>query len=163
MPHVRSSVIASFVEHPGYKNFQMYSVLILLFDFVLPLLTQILDIKVICSWNFGCSSKEAVMLLLSWSTLYIAFPNCIVSWFYFFYFDLPLFTQSASLKVISSGTFCSSFVEHPVYNIFKVYSVLILVVLLWFATVYPRCMCKTHLFWKFWVLHERSSDIFSFV
>ena len=57
----------------------------------------------------------------------------------------------------------ASFMEYPIYNIFKMYTVLILVVLFWFASIYPNCMRKTHLFWNFWVLRERSRDICSLV
>ena len=56
----------------------------------------------------------------------------------------------------------ASFAEHPVYSIFEMYSVLILVVLFWFATIYPKYTHKSHFFLKFQVLHERSSDIISF-
>ena len=40
-----------------------------LFYFDLPLLTQRVCLKVIYSWRFRCSTKEAVLWLLSWSTL----------------------------------------------------------------------------------------------
>ena len=43
------------------------------------------------------------------------------------------------------------------------YSVLILVFLFWFATIYPKCMYKRHLFLKFQVLCEEITDIASFV
>ena len=36
----KSSDISSFVEHPAYNIFKMYSVLILVFYFDLPLFTQ---------------------------------------------------------------------------------------------------------------------------
>ena len=42
------------------------------------------------------------------------------------------------------------------------YSVLILVILFWLATIYPKCMYKSNFFLKFWVLRERSSNIISF-
>ena len=35
--------------------------------------------------------------------------------------------------------------EHPVYTIFKMYSVLIVVVLLSIAFIYPKCMYKKRL------------------
>ena len=76
-----SSFIASFVGHPVCSNFRMYSVLILVFFYFNVLqLIQSACVKVNFSWNFRCSAKEAVILLLSWSTLYIVFPKCIVSW-----------------------------------------------------------------------------------
>ena len=55
----------------------------------------------------------------------------------------------------------ASFFEHPAYSIFKMYNILILVFLFWFTTIHPKCFCKIHLFLKFWVFHERSSDIFT--
>ena len=42
-----------------------------------------------------------------------------------------------------------SFVDHLAYSIFKMYSFLILVVLCLFATIYPKCMFKSHLFSRF--------------
>ena len=61
------------------------------------------------SWNFRCSTKETVLLLRSWSTLYIKFLNCKVSWFYFFFnFNLLLLNQIASAKIDFSENFrCS--------------------------------------------------------
>ena len=99
-----------------------------------------------------------------------------------FYFDLPTFAQNLCIKSIYSRDFwCSakqavillllregscfiaSFVEHPIYSDFKMYSVLILVVLFWFIDIYPKCVKKKHLFSKFQVLHKGSRDIASFV
>ena len=48
------------------------------FYFNFSLFTQNACMKVIYSWNFRCSPKEAVILLLSWSTLYIAILKSIV-------------------------------------------------------------------------------------
>ena len=48
------------------------------FNFNFSLFTQNACMKVIYSWNFRCSPKEAVILLLSWSTLYIAILKSIV-------------------------------------------------------------------------------------
>ena len=76
--HERSSVIASFMEHPVCSNFKMYSELILFFYFDFPLFTQNASAKVIYSWNFKCSPKEAVILLLPWSSQYIAAWKSIV-------------------------------------------------------------------------------------
>ena len=70
--------------------------------------TQSACIKAISSWNFRCSWKEAVLLLLSWSTLYVAISKCIVSWFYFVYFGLPLLNESASAKFNFSWNFRGS-------------------------------------------------------
>ena len=47
------------------------------------------------------------------------------------------------------------------YSNFKMYSTLILVFLFWFATIYPKCFCKSKFLLKFLVLHRRSSDIAS--
>ena len=90
----RTNVIASFPEHLIYSNFEMFSVLALgvllwfdfpdtlyaaiskstvcwsyFFHFDFPLFTQNDSITVIYSWNFKCSLKEAVILLLSRRTL----------------------------------------------------------------------------------------------
>ena len=54
-------------------------------------------------------------------------------------------------------------VEHPVYSISEMYSILILVFWFWFATIYPKCMYKSHLFLKSQVLREGSTFIASFV
>ena len=35
--------------------------------------------------KFSCSGKGAVLLHLSWSTLYVAVSKCIVCWFYFIF------------------------------------------------------------------------------
>ena len=43
----------------------------------------------------------------------------------------------------------TSFVENPVYSISKMYTVLILVILFWFVTIYPKSISKRHLFSKF--------------
>ena len=93
-----SSVIASFVEHPVFSNFKMYSVLRLVFYF-----------------NFATIN-----------------PNCMCK--------SPLFLKFQVLREGSS--FTASFVEHPVCSNFKIYSVLILVFLYWFATINPKYMCK---------------------
>ena len=47
--------------------------------FALSRLNQSECVKVFFSGNFRCSAKGAVILLLSWSTLYIEFSKCIVS------------------------------------------------------------------------------------
>ena len=51
------------------------------------------------------------------------------------------------LRERSSDT--DSFVEFPVYSNFKLYSVLILVLVFWFATIHPTWMCKGKFFLKF--------------
>ena len=47
------------------------------FYFLLPRFTQNTSAKAIFSWNSRRSAKEAVILLLSWSALSIAFSKCI--------------------------------------------------------------------------------------
>ena len=102
--------------------------------------------------------EGTVILLRSWSTLYIAFAKCIVSWFQFFYFDLPLLTQSAFGKVKFFWTSRCSGKKAVIslrswsalYIAFSKCSVLIVVVLSWFAVIYPKCMYKRHLL--FWII-----------
>ena len=67
--------------------------------------------KVTFSWNFRCSTKEAVLLLRLWSTVYIVFSKCKLSWFYLSYFTLTLLTESAYVKVICSWNLRSSVKE----------------------------------------------------
>ena len=57
----------------------------------------------------------------------------------------------------------ASFVEHLVYSISKMYSVLNLVFWFWFVTIYAKSIYKSHLFLKFQVLREGSIAIASFV
>ena len=65
-----------------------------LFYFDLSLFTQSACVKGIYSPIYRCSMKEAVILLLSWSTWYIAFSKCIMP-------DLSFFILNChySLKV----------------------------------------------------------------
>ena len=57
----------------------------------------------------------------------------------------------------------ASFVKYPVYSTFQMYSVLILDFLVSFATVYPKCILKSHFFLESQVLRQRNSDISPFV
>ena len=117
--------------------------------FNLPLFTQSVCVKRIYSRNFGCSAKEALILLLSQSTLDIVFPKCIVLtlvfWFWFVtiypktMYKIHLFLKFQVLREGSSDI--ASFVEHPVYSISKMHSVLVLVFLFWFTTIHPKSMC----------------------
>ena len=75
----------------------------------------------------------------------------------YFYFDLLLITQSEFIKADFSWNFRCA-VKEPVllllswstlFSNFKIYSVLILIFLFWFPTVYPNCTYKSHLFFKF--------------
>ena len=107
--HERSSVIASFMEHPICSNFKMYGELILFFYFDFTLFTQNASVKVIYSWNFKCSPKEAVILLLSWSSLYIAAWNSICPNSSFIYFVFSRLNQSECVKVFfSESSKCSA-------------------------------------------------------
>ena len=85
---------------------------------------------------------------------------------------MALFTQIALMKVIYSRIFRSSFkikailapfVEHSVSSNLKEEKLLNVVCWFWFVKNYPTCTCKRCLFLKFQVLHERSSDIASFL
>ena len=51
-----------------------------------PIFIQNVSVKIISSWNFRCSPKGAVILLLLRSTLYIAVWKGIMSLIYFFLF-----------------------------------------------------------------------------
>ena len=96
----------------------------------LPLLIQIVCVKGNFLKNLSYSAKGAVILLFSWSSLYIEHWKCVVSWCWFFHVDFPLITGRACVKFIFYWKFrCSaketvlfSFMEHPVCNNFKMYS-----------------------------------------
>ena len=139
----RKNDIASFVEHPAYSNFKMYTALILFFYFNFPLFTQNSSLKVIYSWNFTWSVKGAVILLRSWSTLHTEHPVCsilkiysaliLVFWFWFATICSKCMYKShlfLKFQVLHEGSsFIASFVADPVSSSFKMYSVLILVFL----------------------------------
>ena len=57
----------------------------------------------------------------------------------------------------------ASFVERPLYSIFQMYSLLNLLFFFGFATIHPRCFCNSQLFFKFYLLRKRSSNISSFL
>ena len=95
----RTNVFVSFPKYPVYIDFEMFSALILgfLFWFDLPEhpvynnFNNCNNLFMFCraspkwmyriqfSWNFRCSGKEAVILLRSWSDLYIAISKHLVS------------------------------------------------------------------------------------
>ena len=117
----KSSDIASFVEHSVYNIFKMYCALIL----VVLLWFATIHPKCMCKTHLflkilGAPAKETVTFFLLWISLYIGFSNCIVSLFWFFYFALLVFTQSACVKVFFSWTFRCSVKEAmnnlPSYN-----------------------------------------------
>ena len=151
-----------------------------MFYFDLPTFAQNVFIKSIYSRDFWCSAKEAViLLLLRQGSCFIAsfaeHPICSNSKMYsvlilvvlFWFIDIypkcvkkkHLFSQ---FQVLHKGSRdIASFVEHPVSSNFKMYSVLILVVLFWSTNICPKCVYKKHLFSRFLVLCKRSSDITS--
>ena len=100
-----------------------------------------------------CSSFKMYSILILVSPLWFAAsnPKCIC--------NSRLFLNFQVLREGSS--FVASFVEHPVCSNFKMYSVLILVVLFWFTNICPKFVYKKHLFSRFLVLCKRSSDITS--
>ena len=114
-------------------------------------------IKVIYSWSFRCSAKETVLLLLSWSTLYVAISKCIASWF-FSYLNLLQLIQSACVKVNFPLNFRCSTKEAAILllswsNLYIAFARCIgswfCFVLFWFAIIHPKCMCKSHFFKNF--------------
>ena len=84
--HEGSNVAASSMEHPVYSIFKMHRVLIYSFIYVLPGFTLSECVEVNFSWNFRCSGKGDVILLRSWSTLYIAISKHAVSQFELLFF-----------------------------------------------------------------------------
>ena len=126
----------------------------------LALLAQNACVKVIFSWNFRCFEKEVVILLITWSILYVIFSKCIGSWFWLFFFifwfaifffvflnffyshKMPVW-KSFILEILgaprkkqcfSSFLFAiASFAEHLVYSIFKIWSEMIVIfsILIW--------------------------------
>ena len=91
----------------------------------------------------------------------------LVFWFYFPTFNPKCICKSQlflNFQVLHERSRdIASFVEHPVYSNFKMYSVLILVFLFWFANIYLKSVYKRHLISNFQVFHEGSRDISSFV
>ena len=64
---------------------------------------------------------------------------------------------------LSKSSSIASFVEPLSYSIFKLNSVLILVFLFLFTSIHSKCVFKSQFFLNFQVLHERSSDVASYV
>ena len=110
-------------------------------------------------WNFRCPATEAMLLFLSWSTMYNNLEMYIVLILFFFYFDFPLFTQIVCIKVIYSASFYdfskrsndfAYFVEHPVYSILKMFlSLLLPFFIFWFGTVHSNDSVKVIYYWNF--------------
>ena len=103
----------------------------------------------VCS-NFKISSVLIRVFLFELTTIN---PKCI--------YKSRLFWKFQVLREGSS--FVAFFVEHPVCSSFKMYSVLILVVLFWFVNINPKSVYKRDLILKFQVLHERTRYIASFL
>ena len=126
----------------------------------MPLLTKGEFVKDIFSLNFRCSGKQAVILFPPWNTLYVAISNYI-QWpnYGYFYFDLLQFIQSEVEKADFSWNFrypakeavllffCTMY--STMYSNLGMHSVLILIFLFCFPTVYPNCMYKSNLFFNF--------------
>ena len=91
----------------------------------------------------------------------------LVFWFYFATINPNFICKSQlflNFQVLPEGSsFVASFVEHPLCSSFKMYSVLILVVLFWFVNINPKSVYKRDLILKFQVLHERTRYIASFL
>ena len=170
-----SSFIASFLEHPVCSNFQMQSVLVLVIFFQLATVNPKGIYKILCVfcfWNLRCSVKEAVLLLCSWSTLYIGFSKFKMSWFYFSYFNLPLLTESVYVKANFFWRFMCSAREAVLLPLSwrNRYVAISKCIMSWFqfflfelAATNPKSFCKSHFFLKFYVFCERRSVIASFV
>ena len=158
-----SSDIAPFTEHPGYSNFKMYGLLILVFYFYLPLFTQNVSVKVIYSWKFRCSAKGAVVI-----TSFVKHPvfssvkmySVFILLFLFFLFFCHVSPKTLLQKLFFQKTLGAPRKEQwycffrgapciLVYSLFKMLDVLILVFLFWFATINPNCMCKSQVFLNF--------------
>ena len=119
--------------------------------FHFPLFTQNAFVKIIYSWKFRCSTKGAVILLCSWSTLHLVVWKCIVFLFYIFYLFIYLLFAPFHPKYLCKSHFffkfsvfhkrssvIASFVEHPAYSKLEMYSALILVLFILFCHVWPK-------------------------
>ena len=82
-----------------------------------------------------------MIFLLSSSTLYTAISKCIVSWFFFFYFDLPRFTQNISAKDIFPGNFRCCGKEAVIFflSLSTLYIAFWKCVIFWFYIFYFNC------------------------
>ena len=121
MLHEWFSDIASFVEHPVYSIFKMYSVLFLVFWFWFATVCPKCKYKSHLFLKFVVLRKGNIFIDSLLSTLYIAFSECMVGWFYFLYFNfankIQFLLKFHGLREKNGDI--ASFVEHPVYNIFK--------------------------------------------
>ena len=144
MPHERNSVIASFVEHPVYINFKIYC-------------SATFYPKWMCKSNFfeilAASRRKQWYWFVRGVPCIEHFVNvwCSESSFLFQYATINptricrryFFLKFLVLREKSSVI--ASFVEHPVYSIFKMHGLLILVFLFWFTTIHLKYFCKSNL------------------
>ena len=102
----RSSDVASFVEEPLYSNFKMYGTLFLvLITLICYYLLKVNDcITVIHSWQFLCSMKEPVILLLSWKPFCFAFVHPTSFCNSDFFLNFSCFTKKALILLLSWST-----------------------------------------------------------
>ena len=100
-----SSDIVSFMEYPVYSNVQLYSDLIpVTFFLICYSLPKVNVQKQIFPEILGASQKNQCYCFFRGAQC-IAISECILSWFYFFYFDFPLFTKIVRIKVVYYSTF----------------------------------------------------------
>ena len=96
----KSSNIAPLREHPVYIIFNLcfsFSMnLACWFSFDSSCLNSMF--KTYLFLNFMCSAKEASIFFFLWSTLYLLFSMCNVSWFLIVDFTLSLVTQTPGVK-----------------------------------------------------------------
>ena len=135
------------MEYSVNSNFKLYSDLILvIFIFIRYRSPSVTVEKRIFPESLGTPQKNQCYCFFR-GTQCMTISECIISWFWFFYFDFPLFTRGVRIKVIYSSTFykfrkrssdITHFVEHPVYSILKMYSLLIRVFLFWITTIHSK-------------------------
>ena len=113
----------------------------------MPLFTQWECVKVICSWNFTCSAKEAVILLRSWSSLYTEISKCIVPCFATTYPDF-MYKSHLFLKFYVLCERSSDIASVSVCSIFKMSSLAVLLFIFWFATNNSKCFYKSRFSWN---------------
>ena len=103
----KESVLLLCSSSTPYVAFSKYKVSWFYFSyFNLPLLTESAYVKFkYAFWRFRCSAKEAVLLLLSLTTLYEAIWKCIMSWFMSFSLNWLQQIRKTSAKVIFSWSF----------------------------------------------------------
>ena len=117
-----------------------------LFHFNLALFIQSARVKVIYFRNFTSSSKEAVTLLLSWQSLYLAISECIVSLFYFYLYCFATFHP----KWMCTGAVILLRSWSSLYIAISEFAVLYFCLLFfWFVTITQSEFVKVLFFLKF--------------